>query len=195
MLRLGSTAIGATTAWAVLLTVLPAGVAWLCGADGLVGSVAPWDVARLGALTLMWAAMMAAMLLPCAVLSLALQLRAPSTIAMAVFLTAGAALLHWTLESTALLGTPALGVALAAALFIIELRKWIGTPTTVLPALQMVALQLLVDPMSTGWMAVVLLWMLADLLLPDRAIILSGIQRVGRRVNCALAGFRLSPSR
>lgn len=194
MIRLGGAAILATTAWAVLLAGLPSGVAWLCGANGLVSSVAPWELSRLGTLGLMWAVMMAAMVLPCVAVGMVLRLKPSPAQPSLLLLVPLAALLHWSLESTALLGTPIIAILLVAVLFTIELRKWTGPASPILPAIQMVALQLLADPMSVSWMAVVLLWMLADLLLPERATILSGIQRLGDRVNCVLAGFGLSRS-
>ena len=187
MIRLGSTAIATMLAWAVLLAGVPSGVAWLCGADGLVSSVAPWDAGRLGMLTVMWAVMMAAMVLPCVMVGMVLGMRPVGAAALA--LTPLAALLHWSLESTHLLGTSGIGAALVAAILFIELRKWTGPGSAFLPALQMIALQLLVDPMSVGWMAVVLLWMLADLLWPGRATILSAIQSFGRRPIVPLQAF------
>jgi hypothetical protein len=105
------------------------------------------------------------------------------------------ALLHWGGESLGLIGNPQMAVIPAAILAGLELRKWVRPASWLVPAMQMVCLALLGDPMSLHWMAVVTLWMLADALTPDRAGILCGIRKSYARVNCALAGFRLSPSR
>jgi hypothetical protein len=170
----------AALGWAGVLAAAPAAMVWLCGAGGVVPSLAAWDPVRLAVLAVMWCAMLPAMALPCALLAQAFESSRrrplPPRIVRLLWLAIGAAIIQWAMESAALLDLPPAQLALLAAVSAIELAKWRRPSTHIAPALQMVGLQLL-WPTSLPWMAIVTLWMLADALLPERQALLAAVRR------------------
>ena len=182
-LQIGVVAVATALGWAALLAGMPSAIVWLCGENGLAASVQPWDLGRLLELLAMWIAMMAAMALPCAAIAMVFEPvrrgRLADHLVELALIGAAAAVLHWGLASVDAQGSALAAVALLLSVLALELRKWtLSHPSRLLAPLQMVCLQLVGDPMSGGWMLAVLLWMIADALMPERSIVLSRLAAV-----------------
>ncbi len=177
-LQIGVVAVATALGWAALLAGMPGAIVWLCGEDGLVASAPPWDAGRLLALLAMWIAMMVAMALPCAAIATLFEpgrrQRTAGYLAELAVIGAAAAVLHWSLASIGAQGSALVAITLLSAVLGLELRKWtVSQPSRLLAPVQMVCLQLAGDPMNLAWMFAVLLWMMADALLPERPTVLS----------------------
>ena len=139
-------------AWTILAVAAPTGVAWICGAGGLVSSVPPWSAERLLSLTAIWGVMAIAMTGPC----FAVRSQGRNMLAQLMVVALGGGLIHWAVESSALLGTSsalesnALRFALVLGIVLLELFKWrrVGVGAS---AVQMICLPFLGGAMDVGW--------------------------------------------
>jgi hypothetical protein len=163
----------AALGWASVLAAAPAAMVWLGGAGGVAPSLGPWDSARLALLALTWCAMLVAMALPCSTLAAVLnpvrQQPLGWQLARLACFALGGAVSQWMLESVGMLEATPMRIALLAAGLAFEIVKWHSASRHFTPALQMVCLQLL-WPTSLLWMAIAMLWMLADALRPEHAV-------------------------
>jgi predicted metal-binding membrane protein len=180
--------------WLTLLLAEPLGLSFICSAEGLTASIAPWDVARGASLLCMWALMSATMMLPCANAEILTSSRSGLGRALlfgggylTIAASAGAigGLVHWVLESTGLveynwLGAAALAMAAAIALMRTALPSRAKATSGSEPYARglshgrshlgsialMICLQFAGGASNLAWMAVLALWMLAGSLMP-----------------------------